>query len=233
MGATPDNPLENIYFSKLIKVIESKLQLVISNIIYAGVEVNYRIQIGNPFKTVAAEVAEEDVHLVVMGTTGAEGLSELLVGSNAEKVVRNANCPVITVNEKVDLDTINDIVFASNFHEIPPNFVERLKEVQELFDANLKLVKINTPAAFNTTKHDREKMEDFAKQFDLDNFSVDIYNYTNEEDGIVLFAEEVEADMIAIGTNQRKGLNHFMMGSIAEDVVNHSLCPVWTCHLDI
>ena len=45
-------------------------------------------------------------------------------------------------------------------------------------------------------------------------------------------AEDVAADLIAIGTKQRRGLGHFLAGSIAEDVVNHATVPVWTYGLE-
>jgi nucleotide-binding universal stress UspA family protein len=37
------------------------------------------------------------------------------------------------------------------------------------------------------------------------------------------------ADMIAMSTHGRKGLNHLVTGSVAEDIVNHIDCPIWTC----
>ena len=40
--------------------------------------------------------------LLVVGTEGAEGLDEYFVGSNAEKIVRKASCPVITIQDKCE-----------------------------------------------------------------------------------------------------------------------------------
>ena len=45
------------------------------------------------------------------------------------------------------------------------------------------------------------------------------------------YAEDIDADMIALGTHQRTGVGHFLLGSIAEDVVNHAKRPVWTFNL--
>ena len=232
MGATKMDPMENVYFTKLVQLVEDKLKTKISNIDYSGINIEYKIQLGNPYNTLAAEVSEEEVDMVVMGTTGAEGLEEFFIGSNAERVVRTAKAPVITLKEKVRLSSFKNIVFASNFVDIKPKFVQKLKELQYLFDGNLKLVKINTPANFTTTRHDLEQMNEFVKSNNIRNYEIDIYNYTNEEDGIVYYAEDSNADIIALGTHQRKGFNHFLTGSIAEDVVNHSKNPVWTLNLD-
>jgi len=100
-----------------------------------------------------------------------------------------------------------------------------------LVTARSKIVKINTPASFTTTRHDMKQMREFVEKYSIENYTIDIYNYKNEEDGIICYAEDVEADMIALGTHQRKGIGHFLAGSIAEDVVNHAKVPVWTAHI--
>ena len=45
---------------------------------------------------------------------------------------------------------------------------------------------------------------------------------------IIRCAEEIKADMIVCGTHGRTGLKHALMGSVAENVVRHSSCPVLT-----
>ncbi|NJO03488.1 MAG: universal stress protein [Bacteroidia bacterium] len=62
----------------------------------------------------------------------------------------------------------------------------------------------------------------------MENYSFHIYNELNEENGIIYFAEDMHADLIAVITHQRTGLAHLISGSIAEDVVNHANRPVLT-----
>ena len=49
------------------------------------------------------------------------------------------------------------------------------------------------------------------------------------EDGILITANDIGAQMIGLATHSYKGLVHLFIGSIAEDVVNHAKIPVWTC----
>jgi universal stress protein A len=60
-----------------------------------------RVEHGDPVPTIL-EVARDGYDLVVMGTHGRTGLSHLLMGSVAEKVVRQAPCPVLTVRLSTD-----------------------------------------------------------------------------------------------------------------------------------
>ena len=45
------------------------------------------------------------------------------------------------------------------------------------------------------------------------------------------YAEEINADLLALGTHGRTGLGRLFSGSLAEDVVNHSKRPIWTYHM--
>jgi universal stress protein A len=60
-------------------------------------EVKGRLESGDPTDTILRLAADDDYHLIVMGTHGRTGLSHLFLGSVAEKVVRRAACPVLTI----------------------------------------------------------------------------------------------------------------------------------------
>jgi nucleotide-binding universal stress UspA family protein len=62
----------------------------------------------------------------------------------------------------------------------------------------------------------------------LKNFTINLFSDNTEEEGIVYFAEQVDADLIAMATHGRTGFAHVISGSIAEDVVSHSKRPVLT-----
>ncbi|MEO9869142.1 universal stress protein [Ekhidna sp.] len=232
LGIQNMDPMEQLYIKKMYEVVQDKLADVISNAKYTDERISTKIQLGNPFNTIIDQILQEKVSLLVVGTEGADGLNEFFAGSNAEKIVRKASCPVITIQDKCEIEPIEKIVFASDFQHTDDHFIGQLLDVQRKFEAQLNIVKINTPASFTSTRHDMQQMEEFAKKYAIENYTIEIYNYKNEEDGIVMYAEDIGADMIALGTHQRKGVGHFLAGSIAEDVVNHSKFPVWTAHLN-
>jgi len=62
-------------------------------------KVGVRIESGKPFQTITRIAGAEDYDLIVMGTHGRSGLPHLLIGSVAERVVRTADCPVVTIRE--------------------------------------------------------------------------------------------------------------------------------------
>jgi nucleotide-binding universal stress UspA family protein len=226
MGVSNVDPMEVIYLKKLIEKSESKLEALISGV---KAKVKWKIKLGKPFRLITDEIVDSKADVIVMGTRGAEGLNEFFVGSNAERVVRNASCPVITLNKPAGINAIKDVVFASDFQNVNKAFVDKLVDLQKTLDATMHIVKINTPASFTSTRHDNKQMEDFIRKFKIKKFTIDIYNHSNTEDGIIAYAEDIQAHLICLGTTQTKGFGHFIKGSIAEDVVNHAKVPVWTC----
>ena len=63
----------------------------------AKVEVTRAVAIGSPSQKIVETAEAEHVDLIVMATHGRTGLSHLLIGSVAERVVRTAPCPVLTI----------------------------------------------------------------------------------------------------------------------------------------
>ena len=225
------NQMDNVYVVKLHDQSKKRLEEIIGDDRFQNIKISYKLQMGSPYTHISEEIAENNVNLVVMGTTGASGVEEFLIGSNTEKVVRLAKCPVLTVKEEVNADKIKDIVFASNFIEEQKNVVDELLKLQKLFDAKLHLVKVNTPSNFESTRKLNREIGDFAQRYHLANYQIHIYSHELEEEGIIYFSDDIKADMIALATHGRTGIMHLLSGSIAEDVVNHAKRPVWTFRL--
>jgi nucleotide-binding universal stress UspA family protein len=62
-----------------------------------GAEINYHVAIGNAPAEIIRVAKEIDADLIVLGTHGRKGISQMIIGSVTEKVIRRAHCPVLTV----------------------------------------------------------------------------------------------------------------------------------------
>lgn len=229
---TTIDPIDNVFIVEMLNSMKKRMKKIVEDPKYSDVGITSEVTVGNPFNSIAHEIGNSKVDLVVMGSKGSSGLEETLLGSNTEKVVRRAKCPVFTVKNKIDINITKDIVFASDFRENEENVIVSLKKFQKLFDARLHLLKVNTPNSFSSDRELRGRMREFADRYALENVTFNIYNDAVEEDGIIYFADEIKADVIALATHGRTGLMHLLSGSIAEDVVNHAKRPVWTCKIN-
>jgi nucleotide-binding universal stress UspA family protein len=228
---TAPDGMDSMFFAQLLKRQKDNLAKLVKNPKYEDINVEGEVEVGNPYESISRTITDHQVDLVIMGTQGSSGLEEMLVGSNTEKVVRRAKCPVLTVKEAVDPDSIKDIVFATNLRDASEKLVSALLELQKLFSAKLHIISVNTPSTFETDRFYRKEMKKFVDQHKIENYTLNIYNDDVEEDGIVFFAEDINADMIALATHGRRGISHLLSGSIAEDIVNHAKRPVWTFNL--
>lgn len=193
-----------------------------------GIPVKEAIILDNTSKGITNYSNQNDIDLIIMGSHGTSGFEEAFVGTNTEKVVRLSNTPVLVIKNKADNLDIKKIVFASDFSKetIKP-FGELLKFVN-LFDAKLELVMICTPNSFKSTSSAQKIMKEFVAEFDMPDYTMEIYNDTNIEKGITNYANSKEADLISLCTHGRTTLSHFFNGSISEDLVNHTSRPVLT-----
>lgn len=168
------------------------------------------------------DIKKPDV--VVMGTHGATGAKEFFVGSNTEKIVRFSKVPVFAIRKAVAISSVKNILFPTSLQLNQGDFVKKLKELQDLFSAKLHILYVNTPAHFVS----EEELVEYVKHYTLTNYTLNLRSNRHEQDGIMAFAKGKKVDMIAMSTHARKGLAHLVSGSIAEDVVNHIDCPIWT-----
>lgn len=210
---------------------ESKEQLdqQLKSIASEGCKVTAAIQTGF-LKDVILEMLDKDpeINLIVMGSKGSSGLHEVLLGSNTEKIIRYATCPVLTVDDFDKKIEFNNIVLAHNFEESLGARFKLILNFVKTLGATLHLVRINTPQNFEGTRFTMKAMDNFIKRWELENVTKNQFDHENLEIGLAQFSHDVKGDMIVMGTHGRKGLGHFLYGSIAEDIANHLDIPVLT-----
>lgn len=193
-----------------------------------GLQVSEVIQFELAFDGIMKVSAINNIDLIVMGSHGASGFKEMFIGSNAEKVVRNSEVPVLIIKKDVGEFNVNKFVFASDFTDEIKKPFAKVVEFANKFGAELELAMINTPSSFKPTHLAEDIMKNFVADFTINKYSINIYNDVNIETGILNFSNHIDADLIGVCTHGRKGIAHFFNGSISEDLVNHALRPVVT-----
>ncbi len=193
---------------------------------FDGIVIEQRVQEG-VFASSLIELAKlEGFDMIVMGTKGATGLKEFFVGSNTEKIVRFAPCPVLAVpnNQRTKF---NNILVATSLDDDQANIFEKLKEWHALFGKKAYLLNVNSPEAYANDERFKADEPGLEAVADLDFEIIRTPGFTlNEEIAIFEQADEKEVDLIVMGTHQRKGLMHLLVGSLTEDVINHSDLPI-------
>jgi nucleotide-binding universal stress UspA family protein len=84
----------------LVKDAERRMRLCLESLEKEGLTATGEVLIGGPSHVIIEQAAAISADLLVMGTHGRTGITHLLIGSVAERVIRHAPCPVFVVRER-------------------------------------------------------------------------------------------------------------------------------------
>ncbi len=175
----------------------------------------------------------QESDLIVMGTHGTGTLTRMLLGSNTQKMVRLATYPVITVSEQTKEFDLKRIIVASSFDEGSAQEARTQNLAKALaiaFDAEICLLKVEgvipSKEGYNAGSWEKLALEGIKMR----KASISIDPFATVDEGIIQYAVEEKGDLIMVMTHGRKGLARFIMGSIAETIVNFSPVPVAVTH---
>lgn len=90
-------PMRQIDLADIADACKERLIKAAGDFSSAGLEVDYQVTNGVPFLEILRVAGEQSVDMIIMGTHGRSGLAHIMIGSVAERVVRKAPCPVLTV----------------------------------------------------------------------------------------------------------------------------------------
>ena len=224
-GGSASAKPQSIYF---IKLANQKFEEVLKGKFLSDIKVHNAIGHGEIYDDVQLTVKDKSIDLIIMGSHGTSGFKEMFIGSNAEKVVRTSEIPVLVIKNEHHAFDIKDFVFATDLSEECRKPFERAQKFAKDVGATIHLLFVNTPNDFKTTSEINTLFKNFIKGIDAENYTTNIYNDTSVEKGVLGFATDIGAQLIGMSTHGRKGLSHFFNGSISEDLVNHARMPVIT-----
>ncbi|MDC6367113.1 MULTISPECIES: universal stress protein [Flavobacteriaceae] len=212
----------------LLKIGEKRFAEFLDKPYLSGIKITPIIKHYKVFSEVNEIAEKHNADLVIMGSHGTDGLQEIFIGSNTERVVRNSDIPVLVIKGKIDNFQPKHFVFACDFQEENVPAFKKAIEMTKLLKAEFHPVYVNTPGdEFLSSKDAYEKISKFLHSANA-GLEVEIYNDYTVEKGVLNYSDTISADLIGIPTHGRKGLSHFFMGSIGEDIANHSEAPVIT-----
>lgn len=187
-------------------------------------------------------ISKHDYDLIVMGTHGRTGIKNWIYGSVAEKVVRLARTPVITMhNEKTDMQ-VKNILVPVDFSENSRAGIEEARKIAKTFDARITYIHIieqqlqptfhvvGVESVFTADHNLKSVTEDKLKEFcQLKDDQSDTKVLEGSSHQVIAdYATEINADLIVMSTRGYSGIEHLLIGSTTERVVRIAHCPVLT-----
>lgn len=192
---------------------------------------------------VAEWAGQVGADLVVVGTRGHTGLKHALLGSVAERTVKESPCSVLTVKEGGDPVAARSLVVAADFSETSEGALleataqaarsEGKVHLVHALDLRIPLVtpyEVTVPDAWVDTalENARNRLAQKAEALpEAVRGSAEVRSEPPHE-AICAVAEARQADLIVTGSRGLTGLRHVVLGSVAERTLRHAPCSVWT-----
>ncbi|MCO6495752.1 MAG: universal stress protein [Bacteroidetes bacterium] len=228
-----DNLLESVFGSNPLKeglvreALENKLDKIINDIkTREHIEINKLVEEGRVHRTIVRIANEGHYDSIVMGSNGAAGM-EQIIGSNASRVIRFSEQPVVVVKEKPIGNGYEKIVLPIDTTYETRQKVTWAIHLAKKFNSTIHIIFENVEDEYTRSKLfasvnsvqdilDKNNVKYVVKSLDEekypDNFAKETLTYANE----------IDADLIMIMTQQEVGFSELIIGSYAQQIVNQS-----------
>ncbi|MBV6652971.1 MAG: universal stress protein [Mameliella sp.] len=191
---------------------------------FESLSVQHLLKPGRTVETVLKVAKEEDVEMIVMGTTGARGLKEIFMGSVAGEVLENAECPVLAIPEKAEFDgKIDDVAFAVSYKEEEVKAFNLVSKLFRPFDAKIHCVNVDLSHAEDY----RGEMDEFKVRLpEYNNIEFEVLQSTDIREGLTQFMETRAIDLLVMVTHKRNFFQELLRYSHAKEMSYHCNMPL-------
>jgi nucleotide-binding universal stress UspA family protein len=221
----------------------------------ASVPVEFEIAEGHTAAEIVAKANAMPADLLVLGTHGRSGFERLVLGSVAEKVLRKAGCPVLTVPRGMaDVLPVSPVIFkrilcAVDFSDCSMHALRYAMSLAQEADAHLTVIHVlELPPDVPREVHEnivgprnlreyvalaeedrRARLKDAIPENVRAYCAVDTVLATGKPYREILrVASDEMSDLIVVGIHGRGAADLLFFGSTAQHVVRQASCPVLT-----
>ena len=224
----------DLYNLHLLRANKDKLESLVQKYARPGVDIETAI-VDEEFKDGIDEYLQrENIDLVVMGTSGEENATEAFTGNHTEQVIRISKCPVLSVRDGFQIVDFKKIVLAVNViknNEHVDQALNTLADLAACFDAHIYLVHVRDRATDYANLDLTDFFTKMAQQSNLSNYSITIYDADEQADGVIQFAREKKAGLIAVIKNSSDGIFRIFSSHFSDRLVKEVGRPVFTFNL--
>ncbi len=221
--------------SEIIKEAEEQLQNIVKKY-QSQLEENkieYKIREGRIYREIIAEANEGSPYMIIIGTHGASGFEEFWIGSNANKIVSAAPCPVITIRTGRTIQKeLKTIILPLDSSLETRQKAPIAGVMAKYFDATVNVVKVYTTHVKAVRRRVNGYAEQVIKYYNNNEVNcievpLEVDHLTND---VIEYAKSVDANLIVIMTEQETRTSNLWLGPYAHQMVNHSPIPVLSLH---
>lgn len=223
----------SLYNIERIKQAENTLQARAGSFQQDGYRVHYLVDNAGFTEGIQSFVQSQGIDLVVMGTSGEQSMAEQFTGNHVEKAIVEVDCPVISVKGNFNLSNVGKIVLAMEEIPVkdPHGHFAFLKSFCKVMQATIHIALVTDRILESKQVSEiHHKLDLLAIERGIDDYSVSVISHRNETEGIIQFAQKIQAGFIAIIKRSEAGYLRFFTSYFSDEMVKVAEMPVITLH---
>ncbi len=195
--------------------------------------IDYVIKKGKVYKELAKLAAEKEAFMVLVGTHGSSGFEEFWVGSNANRVVASCTRPIITIRGGVDIGKdLKRIIVPIDSTNITRQKLPMVALLAKYFNSEVYIMGILTSSSeefIQKVKMFVIQAEEYFAEHEI-KYQSELFKTDNITKETLKYAKKINANLIAIMTEQETTASNLFYGPYATQMINHSPIPVLSIH---
>ncbi|HYG49642.1 MAG TPA: universal stress protein [Flavobacteriales bacterium] len=185
---------------------------------------------GTPVDTILEVAEEKQVDLIIMGTHGANGFLERLLGSTTTKVIEQAQCPVMAIPENARFKEIKKFTYATDYHAHDIEALKAVANFAKSFNARLNLIHIHVGDFASSQMMLKEFTEKTVAATGYANIGFQLISGRDVEKELEAYMDAGETDLMVMSTHQRNIFDKLFGKSITKRVTFHTHIPLLVFH---
>jgi len=203
-----------------------------------GAVVDTVVLYGDPAAQLAKHAAENHYDLLLMCTKGKTGLKRLLLGSVTEKLLKIATVPVLVAHplaKESPTPRIRRIVVPLDGFHRASSIIPVVAALAKAMQASVALVTVVSATQKLEMPVEVLSQNLFRQQKELEDQGIKVelaVPFGDPARETLSFAEMNHADLVAIATHGRSGLERFLKGSVTEEILHQTRMPMLVLRTD-
>lgn len=176
---------------------------------------------------IKSEIEQRVYDLIIMGTKGVSGLSEIFLGSLTANVIQEIKIPIICVPEKSKFTKISNIAFACDYQEMnEPKEIDFLINLAKMYGATIHLVNVKEKSSAGHF----EEAPYLESLFHYIPHTHNTSRFKNLEAGLNDFIAENNIDLLAMMPRKKNILQKLFSDSHTSRIAYHTKIPLLAFH---
>ena len=198
----------------------------------SGISLTVRTEVGRIYKKICQVAKEIDADVIIMGTHGVSGYEKFSVGTNTSRVVQESPCPVLSVQTHARSLGFTKIIVpidASSDSRQKVPFAVALGRFYGSHISIIGLINFTGNDLLRKFKIKVEQVEEYVVKHGL-SYDTTFLEGNDLAAMTMKVADESDADLLVIMTEQEPSITGYLLGTYATKVVNNSKIPVLSVH---